>query len=73
MKFLEGLIRKLHYAVVAGALLLPAIAVPARRLHDITKGGWWTLATGVPLLCALVVLYWYLQPGQAGANEKGCP
>lgn len=35
------------------ALLLPSLAVGARRLHDIDRTGWWMLAPLVPLLPTL--------------------
>ncbi len=43
------------------ALLLPALAVGARRLHDIGKSGWWQLLmlTGIGLF---VLIYWWVQP-----------
>jgi uncharacterized membrane protein YhaH (DUF805 family) len=43
------------------ALLLPALAVGARRLHDIGKSGWWQLLllTGIGLL---LLIYWWAQP-----------
>lgn len=49
------------------ALLLPALAVGARRLHDIGRTGWWQLLllTGIGFL---VLLYWWVQPSDASAN-----
>jgi uncharacterized membrane protein YhaH (DUF805 family) len=43
------------------ALLLPALAVGARRLHDIGRSGWWQLLsfTGIGIL---VLIYWWVQP-----------
>lgn len=43
------------------ALLLPALAVGARRLHDIGRSGWWQLLsfTGIGFL---VLIYWWVQP-----------
>jgi uncharacterized membrane protein YhaH (DUF805 family) len=43
------------------ALLLPALAVGARRLHDIGKSGWWQLLilTGIGLV---LLIYWWIQP-----------
>ena len=57
--------------VVAGlvslAVLLPALAVAARRLHDIGKSGWWQLImlTGIGLL---LLIYWWAQPGSDDAS-----
>lgn len=50
------------YGLLALALFLPAVAVGARRLHDIGRSGWWQLLslTGIG---SLVLLYWWLQPG----------
>jgi len=35
--------------------LLPAIAVSARRLHDIGKTGWWLLLNFIPLIGPVVL------------------
>ena len=42
-------------------LLLPNIAVSARRLHDIDRSGWWQLIGFVPLIGWIVLLFWYVQ------------
>lgn len=53
-------------------LLVPAIAVTVRRLHDTERSGWWALLLPVPLL-ALIVLVPCLLPGNAGKNKYGEP
>lgn len=52
------------YSIAALLLLLPALAVGTRRLHDIGRSGWWQLLmlTGIGYL---VLLYWWLQPSEA--------
>jgi uncharacterized membrane protein YhaH (DUF805 family) len=45
-------------------LLVPALAVSARRLHDLGKSGWWQLVSLVPLVGWLIVLYWFVQPSR---------
>lgn len=52
------------------AVLLPGIAVGARRLHDIGKSGWWQLLGFIPVLGWLVLLYWAVQPSE-GQNDFG--
>jgi uncharacterized membrane protein YhaH (DUF805 family) len=54
-------------ALASLALLLPALAVGTRRLHDIGKSGWWQLLmlTGVGLF---VLIYWWVQPTAEGSN-----
>jgi len=54
------------------ALLLPALAVGARRLHDIGRTGWWQLLllSGIGFL---VLLYWWVQPGEGAGNIYGEP
>ena len=53
-------------------LLLPALAVGARRLHDIGRTGWWQLLllSGIGFL---VLLYWWVQPGEGAGNIYGEP
>jgi uncharacterized membrane protein YhaH (DUF805 family) len=54
-------------------MLLPGLAVGARRLHDIDKSAWWMLLWLVPVLGWAVLIYWAAQPGDAGANKYGEP
>ncbi len=69
----SGLIHNLVYLVVVLALLLPALAVGVRRLHDVGRSGWWLLIGIIPLVGSLVLLYWMVQPGDAGSNAYGAP
>ncbi|MDI1271487.1 MAG: DUF805 domain-containing protein [Polaromonas sp.] len=54
--------------LVALALLLPALAVGARRLHDIGKSGWWQLIA-LTIIGLLVLIYWWAQPGNSDASD----
>lgn len=53
------------------AILLPSLAVSARRLHDIDMSAWWLLLNLIPLLGALVLLYFFVQKGTEGENRFG--
>lgn len=59
--------------LVALALLLPSLAVGARRLHDIGKTAWLLLVALIPLLGWLLLIYWAVQPTVESANEYGEP
>lgn len=52
------------------ALLLPSLAVGARRLHDVGKSGWFQLLWLVPILGWAVLIYFLVQPS-VPANEYG--
>ena len=52
------------------ALLIPGIAVAARRLHDINRTAWWILIA-FTIIGILLLLYWYIQPGNRGDNKYG--
>lgn len=52
-------------------LLLPNLAIGARRLHDVGKSGWWWLINLVPLVGTLYFLYLMLSAGQVGPNQYG--
>ena len=58
--------------VVAGlvslALLLPALAVGARRLHDIGKSGWWQLIM-LTVIGLLLLIYWWAQPASGDTSD----
>lgn len=51
-------------------LLLPSLAVGARRLHDMGKSGWFQLLWFIPVLGWAVMIYWLVQPS-AGPNVYG--
>lgn len=53
--------------LAALALLLPALAVGARRLHDIGKSGWWQLIA-LTVIGILLIIYWAAQPSAEGSN-----
>ena len=63
------------YGMLAGlfslALLIPSIAVGVRRLHDINKSAWMLLVGLIPLVGAIILLIWALQPGTQGDNDYG--
>jgi uncharacterized membrane protein YhaH (DUF805 family) len=53
------------------AVLLPAIAVGVRRLHDTDRSGWWYLLILIPVLGALVLIFLFAQTGSTGPNRFG--
>jgi len=56
------------YAVAGLLLLLPCLAVSARRLHDIGKSAWFLLLHFVPFVGIIVLIYFWVQPSApAGA------
>ncbi len=53
------------------AILLPSLGIGARRLHDVGKSGWWQLISIIPLVGIIVLIVFWAQEGQPGANEYG--
>ena len=53
------------------ALLLPSLAVNARRLHDVGHSGWWLLLWFIPLVGLVVLVYWCVQSGEPESNAWG--
>ncbi|SIS91740.1 Uncharacterized membrane protein YhaH, DUF805 family [Roseivivax lentus] len=58
-------------ALFSLAVFLPALAVGVRRLHDIGKSGWWYLLCLIPVIGALVLIYFFVQRGMDGVNDFG--
>ena len=52
------------------ALLLPALAVGTRRLHDIGRTGWWQLLL-LPGIGFFVLLYWWVHPTDGASTIYG--
>jgi len=85
MFFLVNLIIGLVLAIIEGmlgspgilgllyslAVLIPAIAVGVRRLHDTNRSGWWLLIGLIPVIGAIVLIIFFVQDSQPGDNEYG--
>ncbi|MDD2967709.1 MAG: DUF805 domain-containing protein [Desulfovibrionaceae bacterium] len=60
-------------SVLSLALLMPTLAVGARRLHDINKSGWFLLLHLILLLGSIVLLIMACRKGTPEANRFGEP
>ncbi|WP_130617542.1 DUF805 domain-containing protein [Dyella amyloliquefaciens] len=69
--FVFGLM-KMHWlsSIYSLAVLVPGIAVGARRLHDIGKSGWMLLIGFVPLV-GLYLIYLLAQDSEPRTNRYG--
>lgn len=60
--------------IYALALLIPSIAIAARRLHDTGRSGWWQLISLIPLIGAIILIVFLVQDSEAdndyGPNPK---
>lgn len=63
--------RDIFTGIYGLALIIPSLAMGARRLHDIGKSGWWLLISIVPLVGAIVLIIFAARDSQPGANEYG--
>tara|TARA_Y100001970_G_scaffold63850_1_gene81768 strand:+ start:1278 stop:1619 length:342 start_codon:yes stop_codon:yes gene_type:complete len=59
--------------VILLGLLLPTIAVCARRLHDIDKTGWLQLIQIIPLIGGIILIIWCATEGAQKKNKYGKP
>lgn len=55
----------------AVAVILPSLSVCVRRLHDIGKSGWSYLIGLIPIVGWIILIVWFLQDSQKGANQYG--
>jgi len=54
-------------------LLLPSLAIGARRLHDTGKSGWWQLLCLIPVIGSIILLVLFIFKGEEGSNKYGAP
>src|SRR5688500_19699319 len=55
--------------IVNLALLLPSLAVGARRLHDTDRSGWWLLIALIPLIGAIVLIVFFVKDSTQRSEE----
>ncbi len=53
------------------ALILPELALGARRLHDTGRSGWWLLLLLLPVIGALALIWLFALPGGPEGNRYG--
>ena len=53
------------------AVLIPSLAVGARRLHDTGRSGWWQLLYLLPAIGAIVLIVFFVLDSQPGTNAYG--
>ena len=51
-------------------IVIPSVAIVARRLHDINKSGWWYLII-FTIIGVIPVIYWLCKAGDDGENNYG--
>ena len=63
------------YGLLSGlyslAVLIPGIAVAARRLHDTGKSGWMLLIAFIPLIGVIWLLVLFVTDSDPGSNKYG--
>ena len=53
------------------AIAIPSIAVVVRRLHDTGHSEWWIFFHLIPIIGFIILLIFYIQDSQPGANKYG--
>lgn len=53
------------------AILIPAIALGVRRLHDFNASGWWYLLVLIPVVNIVLMLVLLFKRGTEGINRFG--
>ncbi|RYB90471.1 DUF805 domain-containing protein [Nocardioides oleivorans] len=53
------------------ALLVPNLAVGARRLHDTGRSGWLQLLWIIPIIGWIILIVWFASDSKPGDNQYG--
>lgn len=55
------------------AVLVPSVAVTARRLHDTNRSGWWQLLWFIPIIGWILLIIWLASDTEPQDNKWGAP
>ena len=58
-------------SIVLLGSFLPLLSVSIRRLHDLGKSGWVLLIVLIPIVGAVLLLFWFTLDGEAIENDYG--
>ena|SRR5947207_1584604 len=61
------------YTLCSLALIVPTLAVAARRLHDTGRSAWWLLIGVLPFIGQLVLVLFFALRSDEGDNRFGPP
>ena len=53
------------------AMIIPGLSVSIRRLHDLSKSGWWILVMPIPIIGWILWIIWFTTRGIDGPNRFG--
>ena len=57
-------------------IVVPALAVTARRLHDTGRSGWWQIAAYIPyvgIIASIILIFIWCTEGEKKKNKYGKP
>lgn len=73
ISFILSLINKTIGGLYGLAVLIPSLAIGARRLHDIGKSGWMQLVALIPFAGIIWLIILFAKKGDVGGNNYGEP
>jgi len=59
------------YTIYSIAIIIPSVAVAARRLHDTDRTGWWQLILFIPIIGFIVLIIFLVQDSKPYENKYG--
>ena len=60
----SGIVSETLSGLFSLGVLLPSLAVGARRLHDVNRSGWFLLLWLIPIIGWIVLIVWAVQEGK---------
>ena len=69
--FIGGVVPALAFlgSIYSLGVLLPSLAIGARRLHDTDRSAWWLLLYLLPIVGPIVLLVFFVLPSTPGSNR----